>query len=127
MKLSQYGYEFKPEMLAKYPAENRDEARLMVVNRAKGTIEHRIFKDIIDYFDEGDLFVFNDTKVFPARLYGNKEKTGAEIEIFLLRELNRELRLWDVPFPRVLPGLLHRRGAVSLPKGISPLDLVQFF
>ena len=86
MKLSQYGYEFKPEMLAKYPAENRDEARLMVVNRAKGTIEHRIFKDIIDYFDEGDLFVFNDTKVFPARLYGNKEKTGAEIEIFLLRE-----------------------------------------
>ena len=64
MKLSQYGYEFKPEMLAKYPAENRDEARLMVVNRAKGTIEHRIFKDIIDYFDEGDLFVFNDTKVF---------------------------------------------------------------
>ena len=96
MKLSQYGYEFKPEMLAKYPAENRDEARLMVVNRAKGTIEHRIFKDIIDYFDEGDLFVFNDTKVFPARLYGNKEKTGAEIEIFLLRELNRELRLWDV-------------------------------
>lgn len=96
MKLSQYGYEFKPEMLAKYPVENRDEARLMVVNRAKGTIEHRIFKDIIDYFDEGDLFVFNDTKVFPARLYGNKEKTGAEIEIFLLRELNRELRLWDV-------------------------------
>ena len=96
MKLSQYGYEFTPEMLAKDPAENRDEARLMVVNRAKGTIEHRIFKDIIDYFDEGDLFVFNDTKVFPARLYGNKEKTGAEIEIFLLRELNRELRLWDV-------------------------------
>ena len=96
MKLSQYGYEFKPEMLAKYPTENRDDARLMVVNRATGTIEHRIFKDIIDYFDEGDLFVFNDTKVFPARLYGNKEKTGAEIEIFLLRELNRDLRLWDV-------------------------------
>ena len=96
MKLSQYGYEFSPEMLAKYPAENRDESRLMVVNRAKGTIEHRIFKDIIDYFDEKDLFIFNDTKVFPARLYGNKEKTGAEIEIFLLRELNRELRLWDV-------------------------------
>lgn len=96
MKLSQYGYEFKPEMLAKYPVENRDEARLMVVNRAKGTIEHRIFKDIIDYFDEGDLFVFNDTKVFPARLYGNKEKTGARIEVFLLRELNEKLRLWDV-------------------------------
>ncbi len=96
MKLSQYGYEFTPEMLAKYPAENRDEARLMVVRRTDGSIEHRIFKDIIEYFDEKDLFVFNDTKVFPARLYGNKEKTGAEIEIFLLRELNRELRLWDV-------------------------------
>ena len=96
MKLSQYGYDFSPEMLAKYQADNRDESRLMVINRAKGTIEHRIFKDIIEYFDEKDLFVFNDTKVFPARLYGNKEKTGAEIEIFLLRELNRELRLWDV-------------------------------
>ena len=96
MKLSQYGYEFAPEMLAKHPTENRDDSRLMVINRAKGTIEHRIFKDIIEYFDEKDLFVFNDTKVFPARLYGNKEKTGAEIEIFLLRELNRELRLWDV-------------------------------
>ena len=96
MKLSQYGYEFSPEMLAKYPAENRDESRLMVVNRASGTIEHRIFKEIIEYFDEKDLFLFNDTKVFPARLYGNKEKTGAEIEIFLLRELNSELRLWDV-------------------------------
>ena len=83
-------------MLAKYPAENRDESRLMVINRATGTIEHRIFKDIIEYFDEKDLFLFNDTKVFPARLYGNKEKTGAEIEIFLLRELNSELRLWDV-------------------------------
>ena len=96
MKLSQYGYDFSPEMLAKYPADNRDESRLMVINRAKGTIEHRIFKDIIEYFDEKDLFVFNDTKVFPARLYGNKEKTGARIEVFLLRELNEELRLWDV-------------------------------
>ena len=96
MKLSQYGYNFKSEMLAQHPVENRDESRLMVVNRAKGTIEHRIFKEIIEYFDEKDLFLFNDTKVFPARLYGNKEKTGAEIEIFLLRELNSELRLWDV-------------------------------
>ena len=96
MKLSQYGYEFAPEMIAKYPTDNRDDSRLMVIDRKKGTIEHRIFKDILDYFDEKDLFVFNDTKVFPARLYGNKEKTGAEIEIFLLRELNRELRLWDV-------------------------------
>ena len=79
MKLSQYGYDFSPELLAKYPAVNRDESRLMVVNRAKGTVEHRIFKDIIDYFGEKDVFVFNDTKVFPARLYGNKEKTGAAI------------------------------------------------
>ena len=96
MKLSQYGYDFAPEMLAKHPTENRDDSRLMVIDRAKGTIEHRIFKDIIEYFDEKDLFVFNDTKVFPARLYGNKEKTGARIEVFLLRELNEELRLWDV-------------------------------
>lgn len=96
MKLSQYGYDFAPEMLAKYPTINRDDSRLMVINRAKGTIEHREFKDILDYFNEKDMFVFNDTKVFPARLYGNKEKTGAEIEIFLLRELNSELRLWDV-------------------------------
>ncbi len=96
MKLSQYGYDFNPEMLAKYPAEQRDESRLMVVNRATGEIEHRQFKNIIEYFDQNDLFVFNNTKVFPARLYGNKEKTGAEIEIFLLRELNSELRLWDV-------------------------------
>ncbi len=96
MKLSQYGYEFSPDMLAKYPTEVRDESRLMVIDRKSGKIEHRIFKEILDYFDENDLFVLNDTKVFPARLYGNKEKTGAEIEIFLLRELNRELRLWDV-------------------------------
>ena len=96
MKLSQYGYELTADMLAKYPADNRDESRLLVLNRATGTIEHRIFKDIIEYFDEKDLFLFNDTKVFPARLYGNKEKTNAEIEIFLLRELNSELRLWDV-------------------------------
>lgn len=96
MKLSQYGYSFSPEMLAKYPAENRDESKLLVLHKASGLIEHKMFKDIIEYFDENDIFVFNNTKVFPARLYGNKEKTGAEIEIFLLRELNRELRLWDV-------------------------------
>lgn len=96
MKLSQYNYELTPDMLAKHPMENRDESRLMVIDRKSGKIEHRIFKEIIEYFDEKDLFLFNDTKVFPARLYGNKEKTGAEIEIFLLRELNRELRLWDV-------------------------------
>ncbi|MBQ9146852.1 MAG: tRNA preQ1(34) S-adenosylmethionine ribosyltransferase-isomerase QueA [Rikenellaceae bacterium] len=96
MKLSQYGYAFSPEMLAKYPTDNRDDSRLMVINRAKGTIEHKTFKDVIDYFSADDIFIFNNTKVFPARLYGNKEKTGAEIEIFLLRELNREQRLWDV-------------------------------
>lgn len=96
MKLSQYNYNFSPELLAKYPADNRDESRLMVIDRKTGKIEHRIFRDIIDYFNEKDVLIFNNTKVFPARLYGNKEKTGAEIEIFLLRELNRDLRLWDV-------------------------------
>ena len=96
MKLSQYNYSFSPDMLAMYPVDNRDDSRLMVVDRKSGKIEHRMFKDILDCFDENDVFIFNDTKVFPARLYGNKEKTGAEIEIFLLRELNRELRLWDV-------------------------------
>ncbi len=96
MKLSQYNYPFSAEMLAKYPADNRDESKLMVIDRKSGKIKHREFKDLIEYFKPGDVLVFNDTKVFPARLYGNKEKTGAEIEIFLLRELNRELRLWDV-------------------------------
>ena len=96
MKLSQYNYSFSPDMLAKYPAESRDESRLMVLNRRTGKIEHKVFKEMIDYFRQGDVLVFNDTKVFPARLYCNKEKTGAEIEIFLLRELNRDLRLWDV-------------------------------
>ena len=78
-------------MLAKYPAENRDESRLMVIDRASGKIEHSVFKNVIDYFDEGDVLTFNDTKVFPARLYGNKEKTGAEIEIFLLRRIEPRL------------------------------------
>ncbi|MDR2911266.1 MAG: tRNA preQ1(34) S-adenosylmethionine ribosyltransferase-isomerase QueA [Bacteroidales bacterium] len=96
MKLSKFKYELNEKKIALYPAENRDESRLMVLNRANQTIEHRLFKDIIDYFDNEDVMIFNDTKVFPARLYGNKEKTGAEIEVFLLRELNREQRLWDV-------------------------------
>lgn len=96
MKLSQYKYNLPVELIAKYPSDNRDESRLMVMHRDTGEIEHRIFKDIIDYFDDKDVMVFNNTKVFPARLYGNKEKTGAEIEVFLLRELNREQRLWDV-------------------------------
>src|SRR5210317_2471552 len=96
MKLSAFGFELPDELLSEYPAENRDESKLMVIDRAKGTIEHKMFKDIIDYFDEGDVMVLNNTKVFPARLYGNKEKTGARIEVFLLRELSAEQRLWDV-------------------------------
>ena len=95
-KLSHFSFNLPEELLAEYPSENRDEARLMVLNREKQTIEHRQFKDIVDYFDEGDVMVLNNTKVFPARLFGNKEKTGARIEVFLLRELNEEQRLWDV-------------------------------
>lgn len=96
MKLSEFKFNLPEELLAEYPADNRDESRLMVVHRDTGEIEHRHFKDILEYFDEGDVFVVNDTKVFPARLYGNKEKTGAKIEVFLLRELNKENHLWDV-------------------------------
>ena len=96
MKLSQYKYNLPEDLIAKYPSENRDESRLMILDRKAGKIEHKIFKEIIEYFDEQDIMVFNNTKVFPARLYGNKEKTGAEIEVFLLRELNKEQRLWDV-------------------------------
>lgn len=96
MKLSQFNFELSPEQIAKYPAKYRDESKLMVLHKDTGEIEHKIFKDILQYCDEGDVFVFNDTKVFPARLNGNKEKTGAEIEVFLLRELNKEQRLWDV-------------------------------
>ncbi|MDR2131368.1 MAG: tRNA preQ1(34) S-adenosylmethionine ribosyltransferase-isomerase QueA [Odoribacteraceae bacterium] len=96
MKLSKFKYKLPAELIASYPTPHRDESRLMVLDKRSGKIEHKIFKEIIDYFDEKDVFVFNDTKVFPARLYGNKEKTGAEIEVFLLRELNRELRIWDV-------------------------------
>jgi S-adenosylmethionine:tRNA ribosyltransferase-isomerase len=96
MKLSHFDYNLPPELLAEYPSQERDEARLMVINRKDETIEHRVFKDVVDYFDEGDIMVFNNTKVFPARLFGNKEKTGARIEVFLLRELNAESRLWDV-------------------------------
>jgi len=96
MKLSQYKFNLPSDLIAKYPKDNRDESRLMILHRESGKIEHKTFKDVIDYFDNEDVMVFNDTKVFPARLYGNKEKTGAEIEVFLLRELNREQRLWDV-------------------------------
>ncbi len=96
MKLSQFNYSLNPEQIAKYPTKYRDESRLLVLNRKNGEIEHKVFKDIIDYTNQDDIFIFNNTKVFPARLYGNKEKTGAEIEVFLLRELSKEQRLWDV-------------------------------
>ncbi len=96
MKLSQFDYHLPPELIAQYPADFRDESRLMVVHRDTGEIEHRMFRDILDYFDEGDVLVLNNTKVFPARLLGTKEKTGANIEVFLLRELDPETRLWDV-------------------------------
>lgn len=96
MKLSKFKFKLPEELIAMHPAYHRDESRLMVINRENNKIEHKVFKDIIDYFGDGDLMLFNDTKVFPARLFGNKEKTGAEIEVFLLRELNREQRLWDV-------------------------------
>ncbi|MGJ8743780.1 tRNA preQ1(34) S-adenosylmethionine ribosyltransferase-isomerase QueA [Polaribacter sp.] len=96
MKLSHFEFELPEELLALYPAEHRDESRLMVLNRKEGTIEHKLFKDVINYFDEGDVMMLNNTKVFPARMFGNKEKTGARIEVFLLRELNAENRLWDV-------------------------------
>jgi S-adenosylmethionine:tRNA ribosyltransferase-isomerase len=96
MKLSQFRFNLPQNLIASHPPKNRDESRLMVLNRKDKTIEHRIFKDILEYFKDGDVFVLNNTKVFPARLYGEKEKTGAKIEVFLLRELNRESRLWDV-------------------------------
>ena len=96
MKLSQYKYNLPTDLISKHPTENRDESSLMVLDRKTQSIEHKVFKDIINYYDNDDVMVFNNTKVFPARLYGNKEKTGAEIEVFLLRELNQEQRLWDV-------------------------------
>ena len=95
MKLSKFKFELPSDLIAQSPVENRDDSRLMVVHRDSGKIEHKIFKDIIDYFGEGDVMAANNTKVFPARLHGKKEKTGAKIEAFLLRELNSEMRLWD--------------------------------
>ncbi|MFA5815498.1 MAG: tRNA preQ1(34) S-adenosylmethionine ribosyltransferase-isomerase QueA [Bacteroidales bacterium] len=96
MKLSKFRYTLPDKLIALHPSENRDESRLLVLNRKTGEIEHKVFKDVLDYFVNNDVMVFNDTRVFPARLRGNKEKTGAEIEVFLLRELNRDQRLWDV-------------------------------
>jgi S-adenosylmethionine:tRNA ribosyltransferase-isomerase len=96
MKLSQFKFQLPEQLIAQYPSDERDMARMMVLHRKSGEIEHRVFKEILEYFNEGDVMVFNDTRVFPARLYGNKEKTGARIEVFLLRELNAENKLWDV-------------------------------
>ena len=96
MKLSQFKFQLPDKLIAQYPEEQRDMCRLMVVHRKTGEIEHKIFKDVLEYFDDGDVMVYNDTRVFPARLYGNKEKTGARIEVFLLRELNADNKLWDV-------------------------------
>ncbi len=96
MKLSDFSFDLPEELIAEYPSDNRDEAKLMVIHRETGKIEHKLFKDIINYFSEGDVMIMNNTRVFPARMYGNKEKTGAKIEVFLLRELNRESLLWDV-------------------------------
>ncbi|MBF6598565.1 MAG: tRNA preQ1(34) S-adenosylmethionine ribosyltransferase-isomerase QueA [Fermentimonas sp.] len=96
MKLSQFKFNLPEELIAKYPAHHRDESRLLVVHKNSDKIEHKVFKDVLDYFNKNDFFVFNNTKVFPAKLYGNKEKTGAKIEVFLLRELNADQHLWDV-------------------------------
>ena len=97
MKLQQFKYKLPEDRIAQEPTPFRDDCRLMVIHAKRGVIEHHdSFRDVLSYFDKDDVFVFNDTKVFPARLYGNKEKTGAKIEVFLLRELNREMRLWDV-------------------------------
>jgi len=96
MKLSQFKFTFNENLIAKHPTDIRHESKMMVINREKKTIEHKKFNDILDYFDDRDVFIVNNTKVFPARLYGSKEKTGAQIEVFLLRELNKEMKLWDV-------------------------------
>lgn len=96
MKLSKFKFDLPQELVAMHPAQERDESRLMVVHRDTGKIEHRVFKDVLEYFDDQDVMIFNNTKVFPARMYGNKEKTGAKIEVFLLRELDKESKLWDV-------------------------------
>ena len=96
MKLSHFEYNLPKTRLAKHPTPERDECKLMLVDRSDQSIKHLIFKDIVDFFEEGDVIALNNTKVFPARLFGNKEKTGARIEVFLLRELNDEQRLWDV-------------------------------
>ena len=95
-KLSHFNFDLPETLIAQYPTPERHDSRLMVIHKETGEIEHKKFIDVLDYFDEGDVMIFNNTKVFPARLYGRKEKTGAKIEVFLLRELNSDARLWDV-------------------------------
>lgn len=95
-KLSQFTFNLPKNLIAQYPSDERSDARMMVVHRNTGKIEHRKFKDILDYVEDGDAMILNNTKVFPARMYGRKEKTGAKIEVFLLRELNKDVKLWDV-------------------------------
>ena len=121
MKLSQFKFKLPEDKIALHPTKYRDESRLMVLHRRTGEIEHKMFKDILNYFDDKDVFIFNDTKVFPARLYGNKEKTGARIEVFLLRELNEELRLWDVLVDPACKLHTHSKTPTSFP------GLVEFF
>src|SRR6201982_247994 len=96
MKLSQFRFDLPRNLIAQHPAKKREDSRLMIVTRHTGQIENKHFRDILDYFDDKDVFVVNNTKVFPARMYGRKEKTGAQIEVFLLRELHKQNRLWDV-------------------------------
>ena len=96
MKLSQFKFNLPDKLIAAHPAKTRDESRLLILHKDTGEIEHKVFKDVIKYFNEGDILIVNNTKVFPARLFGRKEKTGAKIEVFLLRQLNKELKLWDV-------------------------------
>jgi S-adenosylmethionine:tRNA ribosyltransferase-isomerase len=96
MKLSEFSFDLPEDLVANHPTDNRDDSRLMVIHKSTGKIEHKLFKDMINYFSDGDVMIMNNTRVFPARMYGNKEKTGAKIEVFLLRELNRESLLWDV-------------------------------
>ena len=120
MKLSKFKYTLPNELLADRPAAEREDAKLMVIHRDTGEIEHRKFRDVLEYFDDGDLMVMNDTKVFPARMYGNKEKTGARIEVFLLRELNRDSLLWDVlvdPARKIRIGNKLYFGRQSTPSG----------
>ena len=122
MKLSEFNFDLPEELIANYPSDNRDEAKLMVIHRDTGKIEHKLFKDLINYFEEDDVMIMNNTRVFPARMYGNKEKTGAKIEVFLLRELNRESLLWDV---LVDPARKIRIGnKLYFGRGVSPNSVI---